>query len=307
MTDDVFATAAHLRADGKPFVLATVVAAYAPQSVRPGAKAIIYADGSIDGWIGGGCVRPVIVQEAADALEQRTPRLVRMNAAISVAAEHGDVHDYAMTCQGEGGVEVYLEPVLPADRLVIFGRTPVARALARLGTELSLDVIDASAAGAAIPAGAWIVIATMGAGDEDALAAAVDSDAAYIGLVASRKKGRYLIDYVRASGVSDERLTRVKFPAGLDFGGTTPSEIALSILAEIEQQRHARRRAAGEKSQVKPAPVAAAFATDPICGMSVNQAEARHTLVVHGETIYFCCPHCKATYERRVRESEAAV
>ena len=83
--DDIFSKASHLRADGTPFVLATVVASYAPQSVRPGAKAIVYADGTLDGWVGGGCVRPVILQEAAEALTDGRPRLVRMNVGTAVA------------------------------------------------------------------------------------------------------------------------------------------------------------------------------------------------------------------------------
>jgi xanthine dehydrogenase accessory factor len=317
MSTDIYATAAQLRADGTPFVLATVVASYPPQSVRPGAKAIVYADGRVDGWIGGGCVRPVVVREAVEALADRRPRLVRMNASPTQSTRHGDIREYPMTCQGEGGVEVYLEPVLPAQRLVVLGHTPVALAVARLGVELSFDVIVASPATSSelLPAEArlvgdarvalagagsttWVVVATMGAGDEDALTAAVESDAIYIGLVASRKKAGYLVDYVRAGGVPVDRLARVKFPAGLDFG-TTPAEIALSILAEIEQKKHeARRREASDSARSAAGPVAAPFPTDPVCGMSVNPAEARHTLVVGSETIYFCCPGCKKTYER---------
>src|SRR4051812_414582 len=119
MSIDVFAAAAQLRADGTPFVLATVVASYPPQSVRPGAKAIVYADGRLEGWVGGGCVRPVVLQEAAAALEDHRPRLVRLNVQATERTQHGDVREYPMTCQGEGGVEIYLEPVVGAPRLVV--------------------------------------------------------------------------------------------------------------------------------------------------------------------------------------------
>src|SRR5512142_2020034 len=130
MAADVFDRVSRLRADGTPFVLATVVASYAPQSVRPGAKAIIHADGTLDGWVGGGCVRPVILQEAAEALVDGRPRLVRRNVGnTSAPAKHGDVREYPMTCQGEGGVESYLEPVLATPRLVVLGHTPVAQSL----------------------------------------------------------------------------------------------------------------------------------------------------------------------------------
>ena len=147
MTTDLFLTAAKLRADRTPFVLATVVASYPPQSVRPGAKAIVHADGTIDGWIGGGCVRPVVIQESADALNDGRPRLVRMNAGASADADatdatrHGDVREYPMTCQGEGGIEIYLEPVLASPRLVLLGHTPVVQSLAGMGTELGFEVV----------------------------------------------------------------------------------------------------------------------------------------------------------------------
>ena len=338
---DVFRTAATLRADRTPFVLATVVASYPPQSVRPGAKAIVHADGTIDGWIGGGCVRPVVMQEAADALADGRPRLVRMNAGAAGAAgdadatRHGDVREYPMTCQGEGGIEIYLEPVLASPRLVLLGHTPVVQSLARLGTELGFEVVvgtpavssdafpvgvrvssDIGGALAGANATTWVVVGTMGAGDEEALAAAAASDAGYVGLVASRKKARYLIDYVRASGVPAERLDRVKYPAGLDLGGMSAAEIALSVLAEIVQRRYGKATAAkapapsaaepvslGRRNASTPSPTA--FPVDPVCGMPVDPATARHTLVEGDRTIYFCCPHCKAAYVRRQAESTA--
>ena len=336
MTDDIYVLAARLRADRTPFVMATVVASYPPQSVRPGAKAIVRADGSVEGWVGGGCVQPVVRQEAADALSDGRPRLVRMNAGVfapdASATHHGDVREYPMTCQGEGGIEIYLEPVLAAPRLVLLGHTPVVQSLARLGSELGFEVVigssavpsdlfptgvrvatDVRAALAGADATTWVVVGTMGAGDEEALAAAASSDAAYIGLVASRKKARYLVDYVRAEGVSAERLARVKFPAGLDLGGMSAAEIALSILAEIVQRRHGKPNA-GAAVPVAPTRLeragaapreAAAMARDPICGMPVDIATARHTVTEGDRTVYFCCPACKATYLRRQAESTA--
>jgi len=322
MATDIFTTAAQLRADRTPFVMATVVASYPPQSARPGAKAIVRADGTIDGWVGGGCVRPVLLQEAADALMDGRPRLVRMNVGPNVAGQvdplrHGDVREYPMTCQGEGGIEIYLEPVLAAPRLVLLGHTPVVQSLARLGAELGFEIVVASSAVPAelFPTGVrvstnvgealvgadattWVVVGTMGAGDEEALAAAALSDAAYVGLVASRKKARHLIEYVRATGVPDERLARVKYPAGLDLGGMNAAEIALSVLAEIVQRRYG-------KSPADSAPKRTAFPIDPICGMAVDPETARHTILDGDRTLYFCCPHCKATYERRQAASTA--
>ncbi|HEX6533863.1 MAG TPA: XdhC family protein [Gemmatimonadaceae bacterium] len=341
MSTDIYATAARLRAGGAPFVIATVVASWPPQSVRPGAKAIMRADGTLDGWVGGGCVRPVVLSEAAEALRDGRPRLVRMNAGASEPAAHGDVREYPMTCQGEGGVEIYLEPVLAVPRLVVLGHTPVAQSVARLGAELGFDVVTVSVRTGAEPwpvgarvadgveealvgadASTWVVVATMGAGDEEALAAAAASDAAYVGLVASRKKGRFLTDYARASGVPAERVERVKYPAGINIGGMSASEIALSIVAEIVRLRHERssgdersatRRetGAGRAGSEPDASAAmerslralamASFPIDPVCGMPVNPAEARYTLEVAGDTIFFCCQGCKTKYERTRR------
>ena len=215
---------------------------------------------------------------------------------------------------------------------MLLGHTPVVQSLARLGAELGFEVIVGSAAVPAdqFPPGVrvsteitealagadattFVVVGTMGAGDEAALAGAAASAAPYIGLVASRKKARYLLDYVRAEGVAAERLERVKFPAGLDLGGMSASEIALSVLAEIVQRRYAKPNA--DRSATVPEsptqlgrgtgsrPAAPAMARDPICGMPVDTATARHTLVEGDRTIYFCCPGCKATYVRRQAES----
>jgi xanthine dehydrogenase accessory factor len=142
-----------------------------------------------------------------------------------------------------------------------------------------------------------VVVATMGAGDEDALAAAASSGAEYVGLVASRKKARFLFEFLRASGVSAEALARVKAPAGLDLGGMTPGEIALSILAEIVQ-----RAASGERRAAAPQ-VETSLPIDPICGMTVDPTTAKYTLVQGDRTIYFCCPHCKAAYAKTANPS----
>jgi xanthine dehydrogenase accessory factor len=283
--NDVLKQLASLRSSRQPCVLATVVASYPPQSVRAGAKGIIFPDGRIEGWIGGGCIRPIVVEEAREVLASGAPRLVRMNAGA--AREDGvGVRAYPMTCQGEGGVEIYLEPMLPTPRLCVLGDTPVAHALTRLAREIGQDVVTS-------PEGAdAVVVATMGVGDEGALEAAARSSAPYVGLVASRKKAGFLFDYARASGVPDEQLARVKAPAGLDLGGMSPPEIALSIIAEILQRRCHPERSEGL------APRDDEKAIDPICGMSVEVATSKHTLIIGGESYYFCCPHCKASFAK---------
>ena len=307
---DLLDRVTELRRARERFVLATVVASYPPQSVHAGAKASVFADGTIEGWIGGGCIRPVVVDEAREALASTEPRLVRMNAGAGREAKRG-IREYPMTCQGEGGVEIYLEPVVPTPRLCVIGETPVARALTSLAGTIGHEVVatpnDADA----------VVVATMGVGDEDALAAAASSAAPYVGLVASRKKARFLCDYVRAAGVPDEQLARVKAPAGLDLGGMSPGEIAISILAELVQRRHSHPEQRSDEGSAfltrdthqdesalsaseKQIPRYAQDdkAVDPICGMAVEKATAKHTLEIDGETYYFCCPHCKARFAK---------
>ena len=297
---DVFERVVQLRGRREAFVLATVVASYPPQSVRMGAKAVILGDGTIEGWIGGGCIRPVILDEARDAIATGVPRLVRMNAGEGRGEHSRAIRDYPMTCQGEGGVEIYLEPMLPVPRLCVLGDTPVAQALKALARTLGHAMVDAPNDASAV------VVATMGGGDEEALAAAATSGAAYVGLVASRKKATFLFDYLRANGVPNEQLARVKAPAGLDLGGMTPGEIALSILAEVVQQQHVGagrpERAFGPPLKADPAvtllPHDDTVAIDPICGMTVEKRTANHTLEIDGQTFYFCCPHCKTRFAK---------
>ena len=135
----------------------------------------------------------------------------------------------------------------------------------------------------------------MGHYDEDALEAALSGQASYVGLVASPKRGRAVIDYLRAKGFSTETLDGVKYPAGLDIGAKTPEEVALSILTEIVQ----RMRAAGEGVSLKPETQAVeAEAIDPICNMTVDVADARYLSTHNGSTFYFCCPSCKQRFDR---------
>jgi len=306
---------------GEPFAIATVVWSERPTSAKPGAKAIIRADGTLSGWVGGSCAQPVVVKEALKAFRDGKPRLVSLNAQGMDGEEEGR-EAYPMTCQSGGLLEIYVEPVLPQPELVILGRTPVARTLAHLGTLLDFAVCVAAptatreefpeadtllneleAVQAKIRPESYVVVATMGDADEESLEAAVRSKAGYIGLVASRKKAEGLFQYLRVKGILPERLQRVKCPAGLDLGAVSPPEIAFSIMAEIIQLR---RRGVGrgiEEVEAAPVPGAidvsgAAEATDPICGMTVETATTRYTSTYHGKTFHFCCLRCQETFDR---------
>lgn len=278
----------------EPFVLATVVAYKNPQSAKPGSKAIIKADGSMTGWIGGGCVQPIVLREAKLALQTGSPKLL----TISPDAPREDwkgVQSFRMTCEGGGSLEIYLEPFLPKPQLVIVGSSPVAEALAQLGAQLEFKVVavtEPKNARDQINADSYVVVATMGNQDEEGLLAVIGTRPKYLGLVASRKKAEALFEYVRGVGATDEDLAVITCPAGLDIGSETLPEIALSVAAEITRIR----RSSAE--QPIPEPKVATTAIDPICGMTVDIETAKYSSVVDGNTIYFCCLRCKETFDR---------
>lgn len=193
-----------------------------------------------------------------------------------------------MTCQSGGTVDIYLEPVLPAPRLMLFGQSPCARALAWLGEVMGYNVepVQDPAEPPVPRSGAtFAVIATMGENDENALAAALEARPSYVGVVASRKRFAEIREALIARGVSAEALDKVHSPAGLDLGGRLPEEVALSIFAQIIQLRNADQ----SSQQALPAQTT----IDPVCGMTVDVAMARHTVAHQGRDYFFCNPRCK--------------
>jgi xanthine dehydrogenase accessory factor len=283
---DVFEEWAELRARDEPFVLATVVAYKSPQSAKPGSRAIIKSDGSISGWVGGGCVQPIVLREAQQALRSGQPKLLSISPDVSHADDWKGVDSYRMTCEGGGSLEIYLEPFLPKPELMIVGDSPVAQTIAQLGELLDFKVITDTSR---VKESTYVVVATMGNGDEEGLLSVLGSKPKYFGLVASEKKSEALFDYARQKGYTDEQISLIKCPAGLALGAETMPEIALSVIAEITQLRRA---------QITTEPELPAEAIDPICGMTVVTANAKYTSEFEGRTIYFCCLRCKETFDR---------
>lgn len=306
MGQDLFAIAAELRRQGEPFALATVVRCERPTSAKPGAKALIKGDGTVLGWIGGACAEPVVVREALAALGDGQPRLLSLvgEAPRGPGRTEGMV-EYAMACQSGGTLEIYVEPFLPSPPLVLVGKGPVVEALARLGaaTDFGVEIVGPDTATRdelsriALTASSSVVVATHGSFDEVALEWALGSDAGYVSLVASRKRSGVPIESLRQRGVAPDRLGRLKAPAGLDIGAVTPAEIAVSILAEIVQFRHAQKAAsAAPTARAKDVD---AEAQDPVCGMRVPIATARYRSTASaGRDVYFCCLGCKETFDR---------
>jgi xanthine dehydrogenase accessory factor len=310
---DLLRLAADLAARRQPFVLAMVVRRQPYTSSHQGDMAIITADGGYHGWLGGNCTQPVVKREAARALADGHPRLLSLSPEAGTEARPG-VTVLPMVCQSGGTVDVYLEPVLPPPRLVLFGVSPVIRALTQLGKGLgySVDVVDPEATPALLPgadrvlvdfgspelrdAGApprtYAVVATMGEHDEEAVTAALGLRPAYLGVVASRTRFGQLRDSLLGRGVSAEPLDRLRNPPGLDIGARLPEEVALSVLAEIVQLT---RTHATEEPAPPPAPEANE-AIDPVCGMTVLISAARHRAEHAGRTYVFCNPRCREKF-----------
>jgi len=320
MWDTFIEQASRLRIEGEPFALATVVACQPPTSAYPGAKALIRADGTLTGWVGGSCAQPTVLREALKALENGKARLLRISPDVQDSAVPREgVYDFVMTCASQGALEIFVEPFLPRPELIVIGETPVAQTLARCGALLDFIVYvsdpaatrerfpdaatlytDLRGVRARVSPRSYVVIATQGAYDEEALEAVIDAPACYLGLVASSKRAATILEYLRHKGVRSELLERVKCPAGLQLGAVTPPEIGFSIMGEILQLQRSTvgkaadpARAAASAANAMPA----TEAVDPVCGMTVQVAGARYTSAYQGKTLHFCSVRCKESFD----------
>jgi xanthine dehydrogenase accessory factor len=298
---DVIDQANELARNGQEFALATVVWRQGPSSGQQGSRAIITATGELSGWIGGACAEPVVIREAQEVIRAGEARLLLLGAPEQFGAAVPDgMAVIPISCQSEGALEVYIEPVIPTLHLVVVGRSPMAHTLAELATSLGwrTDLRDGTELSAAdLGARSIVVIATQGHGDEEAVEEAVSASPAFVGLVASRRRGEAVLGYLADRGVPRELLDRVRVPVGLDLGHTAHREIAVAILAELVQLR-----AAGALTSGRPAEPAKtgepAQATDPVCGMTVAADRCGHPVEHDGVTYYFCCVGCRDAFEK---------
>jgi xanthine dehydrogenase accessory factor len=265
-----------------------------PVSARAGDAALVTLDGRLRGWVGGSCAEPVVVRQALDALAEGTPRLVHLAPPGELPPEREGLVVAPVTCASEGSLEVFVDPRLPAPHLVAVGRSPLVEALATMAGAVGFDVtvyereggeIDLAKAGAGPDS--YVVVATMGRYDEDAVEAALATGARYVALVASERRAATVL-----AGIPQEDRRRVHAPAGLDLGDLPHVEIAVAILAQI----------VAEKARSKP--VAAApreqpeTAVDPVCGMTVETATAADRFDYEGTTYWFCASGCRRRFER---------
>ena len=313
MSHSLLELAYSLAQANKPFVLATVVWCERPTSAKPGAQAVIQEDGQLTGWVGGSCTQPIVLREARRILrEGGEPYLLRLGAPEKITTQvTPGVRVFPMTCASGGALDIYMEPHLPQPQLLLIGDSPVIAALEQLAPVLNFTVTvadDTNLQPASISERTLIVIATHGQYDENVLEQVLVSPASYIGMVSSKRRAEACCAYLREAGMSEQYIARLKAPAGLDIGAHTPEEIAASILAELVQvQRHPIQPEASAQNLIEAAPDPAtgektpdteASAIDPVCGMTVEIAGARHRSSYIGRDFYFCCPACKREFER---------
>jgi xanthine dehydrogenase accessory factor len=298
MTDtwEILHQAEELSRRGEEFALATVVWRQGPSSGQPGARALITADGQLYGWIGGACAEPVVVREALRVIASREAKLLLLGTPeqFGESVPEGMV-TVAISCQSEGAMQVYIEPFIPVPHLTIVGRSPMVHTLAELARALGwrADACEGSDLSAAdLNTRSVVIVATQGHGDEDAIERAVSALPAFVGLVASRKRGETVLGYLADRGVPRDRLDRVHVPVGLDLGHTSHREIAVAVLAQLVQLR-----AAGQLAPDAPAPPLAE-ALDPVCGMTVRADASSHPWEHEGVTYYFCCVGCRDAFMR---------
>jgi xanthine dehydrogenase accessory factor len=264
---DIKATTEQLIASGKPYVVATVVRAEAPTSAKAGDRAILDESGLLAGWIGGGCAKPAVTSNAAEALQDGRPRLIRISKDIDDL--ESDIIGYLMTCHSGGTLDIFIRPVMPKELLVIIGHTAIAEALCELASTCGYDVTVAAPGGnrerfsgasdwiesfdgvsGILRRPAAIVVATQGSGDARGLESALALDADYIGLIASPKKTARLKEALEQRGCDKEAIARIDGPAGIYIGAAAPEEVAVSVLAELVQRR---RLGTGSSEKAVPA------------------------------------------------------
>ena len=310
MSRRIAARMAELARRREPFVHATVVRAEAPASAHAGDDAIVLADGTIEGFVGGSCAEHSVRTAALDTLRQRRSLLLRVLPEDVGGFPETDGARLAVNpCLSGGALEIFLRPELPAPVVRVVGGSPTADALAALAAAMDIDV-ERDGDDAGRPATA-VVVATHGHDEEETIRAALDAGVGYVGLVASRRRGTAVLD---ALGLDDAERARVHTPAGLPLGAATPPEVALSILAEVVRairvdglgpaerlhDVHDRGHSAVERlhdvHDRGDSGATAEVVVDPVCGMSVVPGPGVPHLERDGVTYWFCAAGCRDAF-----------
>ena len=295
------ARAVELVRQGESFTMATVVWRQAPSSGHHGSRAIVTEDGTLYGWIGGACAEPVLIREAKRVLKEGKASLVWLGQEKDFVDMHvpEGVMTVPISCQSDGALQIFIEPVAASPHVLVVGRSPMAMTLVDLvrdvgwrselvgHEEFSADQITPSTA---------VIVATQGHGDEDALEVALRGEPTFLGLVASRKRGDTVKGFLADNGVAQDRLDRIQVPIGLDLGHTNHREIAVSILAELVQRKASGDLKVRQRTMLpmlEPEQV-----EDLVCHMTVEAVPANRPFEYQGTTYYFCAPGCRKAFEK---------
>ncbi|RVW05471.1 XdhC family protein [Rhodococcus xishaensis] len=290
---DLGARAALLASERRAFVRATVVRAQQPTSSAPGNDAIVLADGTIEGFVGGHCVQNSVRQAATEVLETGESLLLR------VLPDDGPVYPdvpgarvVTNPCLSGGAIEIFLQPCLPAPIVRVVGETPVADAVASFAESLDLEVQRGPTPSVGESA---VVVASLGGDEPSVIREALDAGAGYVGLVASRSRGAAILDEL---DLDPEPRAAVHTPAGLPIGARTPSEIAVSILAELVREIRGGQLPDRTVTGTTGSETARLTVVDPVCGMTVIVDDETPHLQIDGEDYWFCAPGCLRAYEK---------
>ncbi|HEV7707582.1 MAG TPA: XdhC family protein [Asanoa sp.] len=295
MTATTDQRANELRAARSPFVLAVVVRAERPTSAKPGDRAIIRGDGTIEGFVGGSCAESTVRIQSLRQLAAGESTLLRITPGGDATRPPGFVSDAPglvvadNTCLSGGTIDVFLEVVMPAPLVQVYGDTPIARALVAVGGAAGYEVRLAATPGTVPTDALAVVVASHGHDETGLLAEAVAAGVPYVALVASPKRGAAVL---AEAGVP---AGRVKTPAGLDLGARTPGDVAVSILAEVVAARAARTAPAPRTPALLPI-LAPEIAVDPVCGMDVVVEPGALSHEHAGRTWYFCAAGCRKAF-----------
>lgn len=311
---------------GADFAIAQVVDRIAPSSGKVGDKAIITETGELIGWIGGGCVRGIVIKEALEVI--RTKRHCRVRISPEGGAKQtSNTKEYVMSCQSKGTLEVMIEPVIPQPELIVVGKSNIARKLVEMASaaDFRVTVMATDADVQMFPSAhsvsekvdfstlksltnTYIVITTQGEDDERSVKKALESPVNYVGFVASVRKSEDIKTYLTNSGISKARISQLRSPVGLDINAKLASEVAISILAEVIADFRSEKSSSvsccdnpkGSKKETDTV-VNDQFAEDyyinPVCNVPVSRENPKHILTYAGEKVYFCCDGCKISFE----------
>lgn len=315
-------------ASGSNFAIAQVVDRIAPSSGKVGDKALILETGEMVGWIGGGCVRGIVIKEALEVIRTRKYRRIRISPEGG-SLETANFKEYVMSCQSKGTVEVLIEPVIPQPEIIIVGKSNISHKLSTLAAaaDFRVSVMAADADAHQFPAAhrvldkvdfsdfgslsnACIIIATQGEDDDRCVSKSLQTGARYVGFVASAAKASELREYLAKEGIPQERISQLKSPVGFDINAKLAGEVAISILAEIiahfRSEKPSKTYPAAEKKPEatpvsEPAPSGKfeeEYYINPVCQVPVSKKNPKHVIHYQGEAVYFCCDGCKVAFEK---------